>query len=171
MASCAACGTTIFGGIKIDGNQYCNQKCASYAGLLAAANALPQDLVDTQVDAVFNGICPKCGGAGPVDVRMNHKITSMLVLTQWKTEAPICCGACGKKAQVRALVHCCLLGWWGFPNGIARTPFHIAKNLKAIKASGATEPSEDLKRHVRMVLASRPPENGMSNYPRATQVA
>lgn len=166
MASCAACGTTIFGGVKIDGNQYCNQKCATYAGVLRAAGSVPQDLVDQHVATVFNGTCPKCGGPGPVDIRKNHKITSMLVLSTWKTQSPICCAACGKKEQVKALVHCSLLGWWGIPNGIMRTPFHIGKNLKAIKANAATEPSEDLKRHVRLTLASRPGQDGGSNYPR-----
>jgi hypothetical protein len=167
MASCPACGTTIFGGVKIDGNQYCNQKCASYANVLAAAKNVPQDIVDQQVDGVFNGACPKCGGSGPVDIRMNHKITSMLVITQWKTQAPICCVACGKRAQVSALVHCCLLGWWGIPNGLARTPFMIAKNLKALKANKSTEPSEDLKRHVRLTIAHQTPPPGATPYVRA----
>lgn len=171
MATCAACGTTIFGGIKSEGNEFCNQRCASYAGLIRQAASLPQDLVDQEVAKIFNGSCAKCGGPGPVDIRHNHKIISMLVLTKWSTEAPISCAACGKKAQVGALVSCCLLGWWGFPNGLVRTPFQIAKNLKALKANKATEPSDALKRHVRLVLASRPQANEFSNYPRVQGAA
>jgi hypothetical protein len=62
-------------------------------------------------------------------------------------------------------MYCLVLGWWGFPNGIVRTPFQIAKNLQAIQANKLTKPSEALKRRVRLHLASQP-QYQPSPYPR-----
>ncbi len=168
MASCDTCGTTIvFGGVKTDGFHFCGAKCAQRAPLLQSAKAVDGARVDTAVNEILNGTCPICGGPGPVDMRFSYQITSMFVISMWNTKTQISCAKCGKKKQMAGLVHCALLGWWGFPNGLLRTPFMIGANIKAMSAGKKTEPSDALKKHVRLKLAAEsPPPMGVTPYSR-----
>lgn len=168
MASCATCGTTIvFGGIKDAGLQFCNKKCAENSGFLRTAASLPADLIEQHTRALFDGPCPKCGGPGPVDVRFNHRITSALYLTWWKTKASICCAKCGMREQWGSLAYCAGLGWWGIPWGILGTPVQIGRNVFEMSKAKRTEPSDALRTHVRRHLATQvPPPAAASPYVR-----
>lgn len=158
MASCATCGSTIvFGGVKESGMQFCNQKCFQASPLVHAIAGVPQDLVEQHARALFEAPCPRCGGPGPVDVRFNHRITSVVYLSWWKTNASICCAKCGRKEQIGSLLYCTGLGWWGFPWGILGTPIQIGRNIVEMSKGKKAEPSEALRLHVRQHLATQIP--------------
>jgi hypothetical protein len=155
MATCAACNSTIIFGGKSDANgRFCNQKCQARGALLAAANQIPDATIREQVWQIHQGVCPKCGGTGPVDVYVTHTVWSALLLTQWKSTPEVSCRSCGRKSQWIGVASSALLGWWGFPWGLVFTPIQIAKNLAAIaRSADASTPSPELEKIVRMRLA------------------
>jgi hypothetical protein len=84
-------------------------------GLLAVSRQLPQAAVQEQVWKAHQGLCPKCGGAGPVDVHVSHKVWSALVLTSWASTPRISCRSCGLKSQLIGTAFSLVFGWWGIP--------------------------------------------------------
>src|SRR5580704_3017285 len=113
MATCAACGSTILFGGKRDANgRFCNQKCQARGTILAVAKQIPDATIREQVWQVHQGPCPKCGGSGPVDVYVTHRVWSALLLTSWKSTQLVCCRSCGRKDQWAGVASSALLGWW-----------------------------------------------------------
>lgn len=157
MATCAACNSTILFGGKRDANgRFCNQKCQVRGALLAAANQIPETAIREQVWQIHQGLCPKCGGAGPVDVYVTHKVWSALFLTSWKSTLEVSCRPCGRKSQWMGVASSAVLGWWGFPWGLVFTPVQIGRNLAAIaRAADASSPSPQLEKVVRITLAGQ----------------
>jgi hypothetical protein len=155
MAKCTACNSTILFGGKRDANgRFCNQKCQARGALLAAAKDIPEATIREQVWQIHQGLCPKCGGSGPVDVYVTHKVWSAVFLTSWKSTPEISCRSCVRKSQWVGVASSALLGWWGFPWGLLFTPIQIGKNLAAIAQSAdASTPSPQLEKMVRMKMA------------------
>src|SRR5262245_1613216 len=82
MAKCGYCGTTIlFGGARDGDVRYCNADCQQRGAVAAVAQHVPDQLVSEQVWKVHQGVCPRCGGRGPVDVHTSYRVWSALVLT------------------------------------------------------------------------------------------
>jgi hypothetical protein len=157
MATCAACGSTILFGGKTDANgRFCNQKCQARGSLLATANRIPEATVKEQVWQIHQGLCPKCKGAGPIDVHTTYKVWSLLLLTSWKSVPELSCRSCGRKRQLIGLASSAGLGWWGFPWGFIMTPIQIVRNVTALtRSADASAPSPPLEKIVRMKLASQ----------------
>lgn len=155
MAACDYCGTTILFGGKRDGNlRFCNEECQRKGVVAVAAQQMPDDFVSEQVRQVHQGACPRCGGAGPVDVYTSHRVWSALALTSWSSRPHIVCKSCGMKAQVGDAVFCLALGWWGFPWGLIVTPVQITRNLAGLFRSESAEPSPQLEHFIRMHIAA-----------------
>ena len=156
MAKCDYCGTTIiFGGKKDANGRFCNQKCQGRGALLALSKQVPEATVREQVWKTHQGPCPKCGGSGPVDVHVAHKVWSALVLTSWSSTPQLSCRPCGRKSQWAGAGFSLLLGWWGFPWGLILTPVQIGRNLVGIgKSADASSPSPELEKLVRMTIAA-----------------
>jgi hypothetical protein len=157
MAKCDGCGTTIlFGGVKDGGYRFCNEKCHQKAPAMKLAAALPADDVLAEARKVHAGTCPKCSGAGPVDIHTSHTIFSVVYVTSWNSKPHLCCRACGRKEQAKALALSTFLGWWGFPWGILFTPVQIGKNIAGMTRGPKPEqPSPELEKIVRTMMAQR----------------
>lgn len=157
MAKCDACNSTIIFGGKRDANgRFCNQKCQARGALLSMAKQIPEATIREQVWQTHQGLCPKCGGTGPVDVYVTHSVWSAVFLTSWKSTPEISCRSCGRKSQWMGIASSAVLGWWGFPWGLILTPIQIARNLAAIgRTADASSPSPQLEKIVRMKLASQ----------------
>lgn len=61
------------------------------------------------------------------------KVTSLVVMTQWRTASYT-----GTLEQLEGiargvLTHNLLLGWWGIPFGVIRTPMALATNAKSMR--------------------------------------
>jgi hypothetical protein len=156
MAKCDYCGTTILFGGKRDANgRFCNQKCQGRGALLALSKQVPDASVKEQVWKTHQGLCPKCGGSGPVDVYVAHKVWSALVLTSWSSAPQLSCRSCGTKSQWAGVGFSLLLGWWGIPWGVILTPVQIGRNLVGMgKSADASSPSPELEKLVRMTMAA-----------------
>src|SRR5207237_723035 len=122
MARCDHCGSTIiFGGKRDVNGRFCNKKCQARCGLLAISRQLPEATVQEQVWKAHQGLCPKCSGAGPVDVHVSHKVWSAVFLTSWSSTPQISCRSCGLKSQLTGTAFSAILGWWGIPWGLVLT--------------------------------------------------
>ena len=158
MAKCAFCGTTIlFGGKKVEGLTFCNNKCLVNGRLAFVAREIPNDVVASQARAVHGGPCPVCGEhRGPVDVHTSHKVASFLIMTSWSSTPRVSCRSCGTRAQIGALFYSLALGWWGIPWGILMTPVQVVKNLTALLHSEQSlTPSDQLEQLIRISMASQ----------------
>jgi hypothetical protein len=154
MASCDYCGTTIlFGGKQVAGLRYCSDRCAASGQALAASHQVADDLVQQQVWRLHQGLCPKCGGSGPVDVHTSYQVWSALLLTRWSSLPQVSCRSCGRNRQLTGILFSLVLGWWGFPWGLIVTPVQIGRNLAAMmKGPAPDKPSPQLEKLVRLNL-------------------
>jgi hypothetical protein len=157
MAKCAFCGSTILmGGVQAGGLRFCNKKCHRNAAILSGAKQVPADLVDKKLQEIWNGVCPKCLGAGPVDVHRTHEVWSALVLTRWSTHQQISCRSCATKRQLSGSAFSLFAGWWGFPWGLVMTPVQITRNIMAMSSGpDKSRPSEDLRKLVLVELGAQ----------------
>ncbi|MGH7741655.1 MAG: hypothetical protein ACRENS_06490 [Candidatus Eiseniibacteriota bacterium] len=155
MKKCAYCKNTILFGGKREGDlQYCNARCAIRGVMVTRSLNLPHELVASALLALHSGLCPRCHGAGPVDVHSSFRAWSMLIVTTWSTRQHVCCTSCGQRARLLDILFCTLLGWWGFPWGLVITPIQIGRNLFSIaKTPDSSKPSAALESVVRMQLA------------------
>jgi DNA-directed RNA polymerase subunit RPC12/RpoP len=158
MAQCDYCGATIlFGGVKENGLRFCNQQCQQQGIVLAGvgdiAEKVPQDLLIEHVNEIHQGLCPRCGSRGPVDLHTSYTIWSALVVTSWQSKPQICCRHCGIKSKLGGAVFSSIFGWWAFPGGFF-TPFQILRNLGGIFLSpDPSVPSEKMQNFIRINLA------------------
>lgn len=156
MAACDACGSTIlFGGKKLSGLEFCNAKCVSKGTLVLAARQLPVDAVQQETRTIFHGRCPKCQGAGPVDVHTSHRVWSALIMTRWSSQPTISCRPCGIRRQMTDAVFSLVLGWWGIPWGLVLTPVQISRNIAGAFSGRREQPSQKLERIVSLSMAAR----------------
>lgn len=157
MAKCDFCGTTIiFGGRRQGDLRFCNDRCRQNGALLNVSKQLPEGLVQQKTWEIHRGLCPKCGGPGPVDVHNSYRIWSALLITSWNTRPHVSCRSCGVKAQLLDAGFSLVLGWWGFPWGFLVTPIQIGRNLVgAAKGPDPSQPSAKLEKVVRITIASQ----------------
>ncbi|MBL9127063.1 MAG: hypothetical protein JNL97_05425 [Verrucomicrobiales bacterium] len=148
MKRCANCGSIIvFGPVRAGAHSFCNERCRDVGLVLIQAETLPRDVVEAYAKSIHAGACPTCHGPGPVDAHMRFTVSSFLVMTSWNSEARVACRACGRRAQVQAILLSLLTGWWGLPWGLILTPLQIFRNCRAIaRPPDASAPSKHLKR-------------------------
>ena len=156
MASCSYCDSFIvFGGKTDETGRYCNEKCQQAGRLLMFSNQLPREQMDQLVEKFHNGACPRCGGAGPVDVHKAHQVWSALFMTSWSSKPVLSCKSCATKRQLGGIVFSGVLGWWGFPWGLVMTPLQIARNIGAMVGGPKPgTPSDLLQKYVRLQAAA-----------------
>jgi hypothetical protein len=157
MAKCDYCGSTIiFGGKRQGELRFCNDRCRGNGGLLLISRQLPENVVHESVWKVHQGICPKCQGAGPIDVHISHRVWSALFLTSWKSIPQVSCRSCGVKGQLGSTAFSLALGWWGFPWGFIVTPVQIVRNVAGMLGGpDPTKPSPHLERLIRLNIAAQ----------------
>jgi hypothetical protein len=156
MTKCHFCGSTIvFGGVRAEGHRYCDQQCRETEHKLALQQLIPDDLVAQHAAAVHCGVCPKCGGPGPIDIHTSHYVWSLLY-TWWTNKRELCCQRCGRKSKWGGVVFSFFLGWAGIPWGYIMTPVQITRNIRGLlRPPGAARPSPGLLKWVRADLAAK----------------
>ena len=156
MAKCGYCNSTILiGGVKDGEARFCNQQCQERGVLMAVSNQVPPEQVQEALRQVHQGLCPRCGGSGPIDVSIAHKVWSALVVTSWKSEPQVCCRSCGRKHQAFGLLSSAVVGWWGIPWGLIMTPVQIVRNLAGMfRSYDPYAPSPELENMVRLTIAA-----------------
>ncbi len=157
MASCRYCSTTIlFGGVQDGNDRFCNNQCYQSYLLISIAQQIPPHLVREQVNAIHQGLCPKCGGSGPVDLYRVYKVWSAFFLTSWSHTPQISCRSCATRSQAGGIAFCLVLGWWGIPWGLIFTPVQVIRNLIAMcRSPNPLYPSPELENFVKVHLAAQ----------------
>ena len=84
-------------------------------------------------NSMASGQMPQTAPAGSVFQVRLMRVTSFLVMTQWRTTVYR-----GTVEQLEGIArgvttHNLLFGWWGIPWGLIRTPMALSKNGKAMQ--------------------------------------
>jgi hypothetical protein len=88
--------------------------------------------IDAYCDLVSNLACPSCSGTTErLNATLTGEVMSFLFFTTYDKKIKVGCPHCLDKANNNALTKTAILGWWGVPWGIIRTPQAIALNLKS----------------------------------------
>lgn len=157
MAKCNHCNKMIlFGGVSDHEYRYCNKKCAELGQIQRVTAAVPAELLQRYVSEVHQGVCPQCGGPGPIDVHTSHSVRSILVITSTRVHEQVSCRRCGNKAKLTAAISSGVFGWWAFPWGFLMTPIQIMRNVKGMLTHcDSSWPSQQLAHLVKLDLAKR----------------
>jgi len=153
---CAYCGTYIlFGGIGEGNARFCNERCRSEGILIGVSRQVPDQIVAEYVRRLHEGACPVCGGPGPVDFRISHRIWSALIVSSSSNRPRLTCRQCGIRANVKDGLFSLAFGWWGLPWGIIMTPIQVGRNVvRVLRPTDDSRPSPELERMVRLRLAA-----------------
>jgi hypothetical protein len=78
--------------------------------------------------------CPVCNGEfEKLNATITATVISFLVMTNYRKEFKIACPDCLDKLNKNATIKSALMGWWGFPWGLIRTPKALMFNSKMKK--------------------------------------
>ena len=89
--------------------------------------------------------CPICNNTrDKLNGTIYHSIKSIIVMSITETRWIIACPDCLDKQNRKAIVSCSLLGWWGIPWGILKTPVYIYRNLKVRGENRVSDPNGSL---------------------------
>lgn len=89
--------------------------------------------------------CPICNNTrDKLNGTIYHSIKSIIVMSITETRWIIACPDCLDKQNRKAIVSCSLLGWWGIPWGILKTPVYIYRNLKVKGENRVSDPNGSL---------------------------
>ena len=89
--------------------------------------------------------CPICNNTrDKLNGTIYHSIKSIIVMSITETRWVIACPDCLDKQNRKAIVSCSLLGWWGIPWGILKTPVYIYRNLKVKGENRISDPNGPL---------------------------
>ena len=89
--------------------------------------------------------CPICGNkASKLNGTIMHTAKSFILFSTFRKEPIIGCPDCLDKKNQESINSTALLGWWGIPWGILKTPFYIYNNIKEKKQNRIYEPNRTL---------------------------
>ncbi|WP_282037323.1 hypothetical protein [Saccharicrinis aurantiacus] len=111
-------------------------------GIEAQTKEITESEIIEILDKVSGLKCPECGGkSNPLKGSLIRSVKSFIIFTNYKKTPIISCQECANKKRKSALTSTIILGWWGIPWGIIRTPqtiinYFVDKNkLKEISES------------------------------------
>lgn len=89
--------------------------------------------------------CPLCGNkTAKLNGTIMHTAKSFIFFSFFRKELIIGCPDCLDRKNQESITSTALLGWWGIPWGILKTPFYIYNNIKEKKQNRIPEPNETL---------------------------
>ncbi|RYY00338.1 hypothetical protein EON78_01445 [bacterium] len=90
--------------------------------------------------------CPICKlNTYKLNATMTGRVISFIVFTSYEKKLVIGCPDCLEKANKDAMIKTALLGWWGLPWGLIRTPLALLLNNKMRNQSKLSEANDLLK--------------------------
>ncbi len=112
-------------------------------GIEAQTKELTESELDELKSKIANLTCPDCGQKnGQLVGSIIRTVKSFIVLTSYKKVPVITCKSCADKKRKNAMISTALLGWWGIPFGLFRTPIALIATLTDKNKS--EEISEDI---------------------------
>jgi hypothetical protein len=101
--------------------------------------------IQNYADLVRQLPCPVCQRTNQqLNGSIISTVKSFLVLTYSRKKPIIACPDCLTKKNNLAIASTALLGWWGFPWGLIKTPQYIYQNVMAKKQNKNTQPNDVL---------------------------
>jgi hypothetical protein len=89
--------------------------------------------------------CPVCANTTEkLNGTITHTVKSFIVFTSYETKPAIACPNCLDKMNNQAMVSTALLGWWGIPWGLFKTPVYLYRNHKAKQYNRLARPNDTL---------------------------
>jgi hypothetical protein len=86
--------------------------------------------------------CPVCGSTlQKLNATTAYTVKSFILFTFLQKKTIVACHACLNKKSNKAIITTALLGWWGFPWGLIKTPQYIYLNIKAKKKNNNPQPN------------------------------
>ncbi|MPM24413.1 hypothetical protein SDC9_70895 [bioreactor metagenome] len=103
--------------------------------LIKGIEAQTKELTDSEINElkskIANLTCPECGHKnGQLVGSIIRTVKSFILLTSYKKVPVITCKTCAEKKRKNAIISTALLGWWGIPFGLFRTPIALIATLK-----------------------------------------
>ena len=84
---------------------------------------ISEDELKTYVSRIVNMRCPECGkNDSELEGSIIRSVTSFVLMTTYKKSHVLSCNDCRNSLRKSAISKTILLGWWGIPWGIFRTP-------------------------------------------------
>lgn len=151
MVHCAFCNSLILLKGKRSGSLiFCNDSCLANGKILLEGQNIPDYVVERTAREIHNGLCPRCGGQGPIDVIKAYHVWTFHFHSSGKVFLQLSCHRCGIKKQIKTSLLCILTGLWGI--GIFIVPIQIIRNIAAMaKAPDMLNPSMDLLKTARLM--------------------
>lgn len=89
--------------------------------------------------------CPLCENKTvKLNATVMHTAKSFVFFSTFRKEPIIGCPDCLDKKNQDSIISTALLGWWGIPWGILKTPVYIYNNIKEKEYNHISEPNETL---------------------------
>ena len=89
--------------------------------------------------------CPMCGNkTSKLNGTVMHTVKSFILFSSFRKEPIIACPDCLDKKNQESITSTALLGWWGFPWGILKTPIYIYNNIKEKRQNRISEANDTL---------------------------
>lgn len=101
--------------------------------------------IDTYSQLLRDLPCPICeNNNDKLNGTISHTVKSFIFFTSSETKPTIACPDCLDKRNNHAILSTALLGWWGIPWGIYKTPIYIYRNFKAKKQNRVDNSNDTL---------------------------
>ncbi|MGN8072744.1 hypothetical protein [Mucilaginibacter sp. 22184] len=111
-------------------------------GIDVQLNHIDDSQLNNYLALVRNQACPTCGDQSQqLNAVLSTTVISAIIFTHYKKAFSIGCPTCLKRANQKATLKTALLGWWGLPWGIIRTPQALISNTKTNKRINTGEPT------------------------------
>lgn len=95
-------------------------------GIEAQIKELTESELHELKSKIVNLTCPECGQKNtPLIGSLIRTVKSFLIITSYKKVPVITCKSCSDEKRKNAMVSTALLGWWGIPFGLFRTPMAL----------------------------------------------
>lgn len=105
-------------------------------GVLAQNKEYTFEEINEYSKLLSNQACPICNNSSEkLNGTIAHSVKSFIFFTFYETKPTIACPDCLDKVNNKAMISSLLLGWWGIPSGLIKTPIYIYRNYKAKKAN------------------------------------
>ena len=106
--------------------------------LIKGIEAQTKEITEIEINELKSKIvklpCPDCGQRSfPLIGSFVRTVRSFVIFTSSKKIAVIACKSCLKKRRRKAMIITSLLGWWGIPMGLFRTPIALIASLNDVK--------------------------------------
>ena len=99
-------------------------------GIEAQTKKLTEDELKELTTKITNLPCPSCGQKDSKLIgSLTRTVISFIVYTSYKITPIITCKSCANKKRQNAIIITAILGWWGIPFGLFRTPVALIRTL------------------------------------------